>query len=192
MRWCSHHRTWPLVLVSIVILGVVFTPVLVIGGGGGGGGDSEKSSINILVPLKLGFQEFVRWASIQTPPTNASLTFSGFAIEVFERCVEKLDYSLNYTFIGYGDGITDPSYKDLLQALVDTEVYTYIHTYKAIYIHISKQALFVGKSSETLTLRMYICLYMYTKRYIHVHSSYMHTKNTYYRCMHSIHWICIC
>mgnify|MGYP002776892982 CR=1 FL=1 len=136
MKWRSHHRRSPLVwmgLVSIVILvGVVFRPVLVIGG------DSEKSSINILVPLKLGFLEFVRWASVETPPTNASLTFSGFAIEVFERCVEKLDYPLNYKFIGYGDGITDPSYNDLLHALVDSEVYTYIHTYIYIYIYVSK------------------------------------------------------
>ena len=112
-------------LVTIVILGGVFTHVLVIGGGY----SEKKRSINILVPLKLGFQEFVRWASVETPPTNASLTFSGFAIEVFERCVEKLDYTLNYTFIGYGDGITEPSYNGLLQALVDSEVYTYINTW---------------------------------------------------------------
>ena len=125
-----------MVLVRIVILGAVFTPVLVIGGGGGGGDSEKSSSINILVPLKLGFQEFVRWASIQTPPTNASLTFSGFAIEVFERCVEKLNYTLNYTFIGYGDGITDPSYKDLLQALVDSEVYTYIPIRLYIYTYL--------------------------------------------------------
>ena len=159
MKWRSHHRRSPLVwmgLVSIVILGVVFRPVLVIGG------DSEKSSINILVPLKLGLPEFVTWASVETPPTNASLTFSGFAIEVFERCVEKLDYPLNYKFIGYGDGITDPSYNDLLHALVDSEVYTYIHTYIYIYICIKTQQfflssfLFLGNVCTCLTLERFV------------------------------------
>ena len=132
MRWMG--------LVTIVILGGVFTPELVIAGEG----DSEKKrSINILVPLKLGFQEFVRWASVETPPTNASLTFSGFAIEVFERCVEKLDYTLNYTFIGYGDGINHPLYNDLLQTLVDSEVYTYIYIYIHIYIFKSLKTSFM-------------------------------------------------
>ena len=117
MRCCWHVRLSEFIWmsVSICILGM-FTPRMVIG-------DNEHS-INILVPLKLGFHEFVTWQSPMITPTNATLTFSGFSIEVFERCVEiiNLNYTLNYTLIGYGDGISDPNYDQLLQALIDSKV----------------------------------------------------------------------
>jgi hypothetical protein len=86
-------------------------------------GNKEKTSIKMLVPLKLGFQEFVMWRSVGGR-NETELTFSGFSIEVFERCVEilKSDHRLNYTFVAYGDGSIDPQYDGLLQELVDSEV----------------------------------------------------------------------
>ena len=80
---------------------------------------TNSTDLKILVPLKLGFQEFVSWIPSETPVTsNSVVNFSGFAINVFQECVEKLNYHLNYTLIGYGDGLVDPAYSDLVQKLV--------------------------------------------------------------------------
>ena len=70
-------------------------------------------------PLKMGFEEFVSWAPSERPVTSDStVNFTGFAIEVFRECIRKLDYTVNYTLVGYGDGINDPDYNQLVQKLV--------------------------------------------------------------------------
>jgi hypothetical protein len=79
---------------------------------------ANAANLTILVPLKKGFEEFVRWESASGTPiaANSTITFSGFAIEVFRECMKRLGY--NYELKAYGDGITDPSYEALVQKLV--------------------------------------------------------------------------
>jgi hypothetical protein len=63
----------------------------------------------------------VHWESASGRPitANSTITFSGFAIEVFRECMHHLNYTDNdYQLIGYGDGMNDPSYDDLIQSLV--------------------------------------------------------------------------
>ena len=85
---------------------------------------SESANLKILVPLKLGFEEFVSWKSSEIPVTpNSVVNFSGFAIEVFRKCVEKLGYSINYTLVPFGDGVSDPTYNDLVQKLVSKVIH---------------------------------------------------------------------
>ena len=78
---------------------------------------AATNDLKILVPFKMGFQEFVNWSSSDVPPTsNSTFNFSGFSVEVFRQCIEKLNYS--YTLIGYGDRNQTPNYNDLVQKLV--------------------------------------------------------------------------
>jgi hypothetical protein len=112
----SLARWWWIVLL-VVGGGGVFTPAPVTGA------DASPKALKILVPLKQGFTEFVRWSSNESIPTNATLQFSGFSIDVFKRCAEKLPYDLDYTFVGYDNGAVAPIYDNLLDAFVDSEVY---------------------------------------------------------------------
>ena len=91
---------------------------------------TNSTNLKILVPLKLGFKEFVSWTSSEIPITpNSVVHFSGFAIEVFQKCVEKLNDPISFTLIGYGDGLVDPAYNDLVQKLVSKvliSIYNYL------------------------------------------------------------------
>ena len=91
---------------------------------------TDSTNFKILVPLKLGFKEFVSWTSSEIPITpNSVVHFSGFAIEVFQKCVEKLNDPISFTLIGYGDGLVDPAYNDLVQKLVSKvliSIYNYL------------------------------------------------------------------
>jgi hypothetical protein len=81
---------------------------------------ASAANLTILVPLKMGFNEFVKWeARDELPITpDSELNFSGFVVEVFRECIKRLDYSLDYTLVGFGDGINDPSYAGIVQKLV--------------------------------------------------------------------------
>ena len=72
---------------------------------------ASTNDLNILVPLKMGFQEFVTWNSSDYPDH-----FSGFSVEVFRQCMKKLNY--NYTLKGFGNRDQTPDYTDLVQQLV--------------------------------------------------------------------------
>jgi hypothetical protein len=79
----------------------------------------SAANLTILVPLKMGFNEFVRWSSPDRPVTpDSAISFSGFVIEVFRECIKRLDYPVNYTLVGFGDGIDDPSYAGIVDKLV--------------------------------------------------------------------------
>jgi hypothetical protein len=116
----TYREVWPGVAALVMLGLIMFVPVAMVMG-------DDTKSLNVLVPLKLGFQEFVAWrhsaTNATTTTTTTSISFSGFSIEVFERCVEvvKLNHTLDYTFVGYGDGLTDPLYDGLLQTLADSE-----------------------------------------------------------------------
>mgnify|MGYP000429769316 FL=1 len=86
---------------------------------------ADATTLKILVPLKMGFEEFVSWAPSERPVTSDStVNFTGFAIEVFRECIRKLDYTVNYTLVGYGDGINDPDYNQLVQKLVSKVLFS--------------------------------------------------------------------
>ena len=78
---------------------------------------ATTKDLKILVPFKMGFQEFVNWSSSDVSPTsNSTFHFSGFSVEVFRQCMKKLNY--NYTLKGFGNRDQTPDYTDLVQQLV--------------------------------------------------------------------------
>jgi hypothetical protein len=80
---------------------------------------ASATNLTILVPLKKGFNEFVRWSSPDSPVMpDSTVAFSGFVIEVFRKCINRLNDSINYTLVPFGDGIDDPSYGDIVKMLV--------------------------------------------------------------------------
>ena len=117
-RWGRHSHPPTMyapmgLITALLVLAIFFSPEFPTAHA------TNSSNLKILVPLKLGFEEFVSWQSSEIPVTpNSVVNFSGFAINVFQECVEKLNYRINYTLIGYGDGLVDPTYNDLVQKLV--------------------------------------------------------------------------
>ena len=100
-----------LLLASVIFIITIITPLPIVA--------DDNTNLKILVPLKLGFQEFLQWHSLEIPITpNSSVNFSGFAIDVFQACINKLSYKVNYTFLAYGDGVNNPSYQDLVDKIV--------------------------------------------------------------------------
>lgn len=80
---------------------------------------ANAATLKILVPLKKGFEEFVRWKASKIPvTTNSTVNFTGFAIDVFHECIKRLDYTVEYKLTAFGDGVNDPLYDELVQKLV--------------------------------------------------------------------------
>lgn len=67
------------------------------------------------VPNRIGYKEFI---SSSTDSENRT-TFSGFCIDVFQKALEYLPYSLDYNFTLYGNGNATPNYDDLINQIVD-------------------------------------------------------------------------
>ena len=106
--WSQYSsKKYALLLVATIFMTSIITPLPILA--------DDSTTLKILVPLKLGFKEYLEWQSSETLITpNSSVNFSGFAIDVFQACIEKLSYKVNYTLIPYGDGITNPSYQGLV------------------------------------------------------------------------------
>lgn len=66
------------------------------------------------VPNRIGYKEFL---SSSTDSENRT-TYHGFCIDVFQRALEYLPYSLAYNFTKYGNGSSTPSYDALVQKIV--------------------------------------------------------------------------
>ncbi|KAI5062617.1 hypothetical protein GOP47_0023156 [Adiantum capillus-veneris] len=69
-------------------------------------------ALKIAVPNKAGFKQFVSWSG------NPSNSFNGFCIDVFQRALKYLPYSVPYTFVSFGQNNT-PVYDDMIEQLVD-------------------------------------------------------------------------
>ena len=72
--------------------------------------------LRVLVPLKLGFTQFVSWSGL---PANAS--FDGFSVQVFRGAVQGLPFT--YNFVPFGDGRLDPSYDDMVEMVSNGVLY---------------------------------------------------------------------
>ncbi|KAL8167836.1 hypothetical protein V2J09_009335 [Rumex salicifolius] len=72
--------------------------------------------LKIAVPKRASFKEFV--SSVQ----GSNDMFKGFCIDVFTAAVNLLPYAVPYQFIGFGDGLKNPNYTDLVH-MVATGVY---------------------------------------------------------------------
>ena len=105
--WSQYSsKKYALLLVATIFMTSIITPLPIL---------ADNTNLKILVPLKQGFPKYLQWQSLEIPITpNSSVSFSGFAIDVFQACIDKLSYKVNYTLIPYGDGITNPSYQGLV------------------------------------------------------------------------------
>lgn len=100
-----------------VVLAVSIIVGSVLGGGGAADVDAYagvQGGLRALVPLKTGFTEFVSWSG---SPLNA--TFNGFCVEVFRYASLRLPSGpLNFSLLPFGDGLSSPSYDDMIQMLL--------------------------------------------------------------------------
>ncbi|XP_024514977.1 glutamate receptor 3.1 isoform X2 [Selaginella moellendorffii] len=67
------------------------------------------------VPLKQGYKEFV---DLTIDVSNVS-TFHGFCIDVFKAALSSLPYTVTYSFVGFGDGNSTPSYDELVEKVAN-------------------------------------------------------------------------
>ncbi|MCO5549240.1 hypothetical protein L7F22_002707 [Adiantum nelumboides] len=86
------------VIIMLIVLNTTET-------GGDGGDEPPAAALRLLVPLRVNFQEFVY------SPDNA--TFSGFCIDVFQRCALQT-HMPPFRFVGFGDGLTPPNYTTMI------------------------------------------------------------------------------
>ncbi|MCO5558994.1 hypothetical protein L7F22_012585 [Adiantum nelumboides] len=83
----------------------------------------ENQTLLIWVPRKLGFLQFV---NISCPNNDsAQCNFTGFAVEVFKSCIQNLSSrrSLRIDFRPFGDGVADPSYDEMVEALKNKSIH---------------------------------------------------------------------
>ncbi|MCO5566685.1 hypothetical protein L7F22_020363 [Adiantum nelumboides] len=74
---------------------------------------ADQEELRALVPLKSSFTEFVSWSGT---PRNA--TFNGFSVDVFRNAALRLSVpGPSFSLIPFGDGLSDPSYDDMLLML---------------------------------------------------------------------------
>jgi ionotropic glutamate receptor len=71
--------------------------------------------LDIGVPNKLGYKEFV---SMAVDSSNRT-TFHGFCIDVFEKALAYLPYSVTFNFHRFGNGSSTPSYDALVAKVVN-------------------------------------------------------------------------
>ena len=106
-----YSMKYSLLLALVFFIIFIITPLPIVA--------DDNTNLKILVPLKIGFQEYLQWQSSDKPITpNSSVSFSGFAIDVFQARINKLSYKVDYTLFAYGDGVTNPSYEDLVNKIV--------------------------------------------------------------------------
>jgi ionotropic glutamate receptor len=73
--------------------------------------------LDIGVPNKLGYKEFV---SMAVDSSNRT-TFHGFCIDVFEKALAYLPYSVTFNFHRFGNGSSTPSYDALVAKVVNKD-----------------------------------------------------------------------
>lgn len=72
------------------------------------------------VPNKIGYKEFVSTAV----DSDNRTTFHGFCIDVFEKALAYLPYSVAYNFYKFGNGSSTPSYDSLVNKIVEKVFHT--------------------------------------------------------------------
>ncbi|XP_076941481.1 glutamate receptor 3.7-like [Bidens hawaiensis] len=73
-------------------------------------GDTERP-LRIGIPKRASFVEFVTELS--------NHTIEGYCIDVFKEALKLVPYELPYRFVPFGDGITNPSYDELVRLVMD-------------------------------------------------------------------------
>ncbi|KAK1423914.1 hypothetical protein QVD17_19225 [Tagetes erecta] len=73
-------------------------------------GDAERP-LRIGVPRRASFVEFVTELS--------NHTIAGYCIDVFKEALNLVPYDLPYRFVPFGDGLSNPSYDDLVKFVTD-------------------------------------------------------------------------
>jgi hypothetical protein len=118
-----------------IVVAALFIAAAVLNLGAAPPNSASAANLTILVPLKMGFNEFVNWSSPDRPVRpNSAIEFSGFSVEVFRECIKHLDHSIDYTLVPFGDGINDPSYVKIVEKLV-SGVYSSRHVFSSSLLH---------------------------------------------------------
>ncbi|KAI3695485.1 hypothetical protein L1987_78482 [Smallanthus sonchifolius] len=73
-------------------------------------GDTERP-LRIGIPKRASFVEFVTELS--------NHTIEGYCIDVFKEALKLVPYELPYRFVPFGDGLSNPSYDDLVKSVTD-------------------------------------------------------------------------
>ncbi|CAI5469765.1 unnamed protein product [Closterium sp. Yama58-4] len=84
-------------------------------------GSFPKSSapLQIAVPVKRGYHQFVFVGDALSNSSRSNEKFSGFCIDVFKAAVALLPYNLQYQFVAFGDGLSDPDYDTMVAAVAN-------------------------------------------------------------------------
>ncbi|CAI5498550.1 unnamed protein product [Closterium sp. Naga37s-1] len=84
-------------------------------------GSFPKSSapLQIAVPVKRGYHQFVFVGDALSNLSRSNEKFSGFCIDVFKAAVALLPYNLQYQFVAFGDGQSDPNYDTMVAAVAN-------------------------------------------------------------------------
>ncbi|CAI5535214.1 unnamed protein product [Closterium sp. Naga37s-1] len=84
-------------------------------------GSFPKSSapLQIAVPVKRGYHQFVFVGDALSNLSRSNEKFSGFCIDVFKAAVALLPYNLQYQFVAFGDGLSDPNYDTMVAAVAN-------------------------------------------------------------------------
>nr|GMD38471.1 glutamate receptor 3.7-like isoform X1 [Ipomoea batatas] len=72
---------------------------------------NKEKPYKIVVPRRTGFTEFVR--------VNASNGIEGYCVDVFNEATSLLPYDIHFKFEPYGNGVSNPTYDDLVKMVVD-------------------------------------------------------------------------
>ncbi|KAI5077416.1 hypothetical protein GOP47_0007240 [Adiantum capillus-veneris] len=72
--------------------------------------------LKIGVPLKAGYTQIV---GVSNDTTTNSTSVHGFCISVFQAALNYLPYAVPYDFVLVGDGVTTPTYNDLVSSLAE-------------------------------------------------------------------------
>jgi len=72
---------------------------------------NSGKQLKIGVPIRVSYKEFVSRVS------GTNDMFKGFCIDVFQAAINLLPYPVPYQFAGFGDGIQNPNYTDLVDMI---------------------------------------------------------------------------
>ncbi|XP_019159052.1 PREDICTED: glutamate receptor 3.7-like isoform X4 [Ipomoea nil] len=72
---------------------------------------NKEKPYKIVVPRRTGFTEFVR--------VNGSNGIEGYCVDVFNEATNLLPYDIHFKFEPYGNGVSNPTYDDLVKMVVD-------------------------------------------------------------------------
>ncbi|CAI7753773.1 unnamed protein product, partial [Closterium sp. NIES-54] len=78
-----------------------------------------KKKLRLAVPVKMGFHQFASIASNTTGGESDQAAVGGFPVAVFRATAAHLKYPLRFEFVPFGNGSSNPSYDEMLQAVAD-------------------------------------------------------------------------